>query len=231
MSNNWPDFPISVYEATGGLIGDSVIICGGWGEIFIPGWGNVYNPVNECYSMTSEKATIVTQMSVGRSSAASIVINDNTLWITGGSGSNSELLASTEYVTLTETMPGPTMPIGLLNHAIVAINSTFSMVIGGLDENRIQTLMMTGNLQTISTYFYDHNEEEWITGPSLMNARESHAAGMVTDEVTSEHFVVVTGGKDSSFYLDSTEILQDGEWVQGKINNTICRLLKNLLVA
>ena len=225
MSNNWPDFPISVYEATGGLIGDSVIICGGW--------DNGYNTVNECYSLTSEKATIVTHMSVGRSSAASIVINDNTLWITGGSGSfGGEFLASTEYVTLTETMPGPTMAIGLFHHAIVAINSTFSMVIGGTDENWVQTLMTTGTMQTISTYFYDHNEEEWITGPSLTKARESHAAGMVTDEVTSEHFVVVTGGKEySSLYLDSTEILQDGEWVQGKINDTICRHLKNLLVA
>ena len=29
------------------------------------------------------------------------------------------------------------------------------------------------------------------------------------------------------FYdLDSTESLQDGEWVQGKISNTICHLLE-----
>jgi hypothetical protein len=223
MCNNWSDFPISVYEATGGLIGDSVIICGGW--------GNGYNTVKECYSLTSEKATFVTHMSVGRASAASIVINDNTLWVTGGSGGSGsiggEFLASTEYVTLTETMPGPTMPIGLFHHAMVAINSTFSMVIGGTAGNWIQTLIMTGTAQTILTYFYDHNEEEWITGPSLMQARESHAAGIVTDEVTGEHFVAVTGGiNDDSGHLNSTEILQDGEWVQGKINDTICHLLK-----
>ena len=29
--NNWPHFPISVKEATSGLIGDTVIICGGLG--------------------------------------------------------------------------------------------------------------------------------------------------------------------------------------------------------
>ena len=55
----------------------------------------------------------------------------------------------------------------------------------------------------------------------LMQARERHAAGIVTDEVTDEPFVAVTGGFINLEYgnyigdLDSTEILQDGEWVEG----------------
>ena len=55
-----------------------------------------------------------------------------------------------------------------------------------------------------------------------MQARYEHAAGIVTDEVTDEALVAVTGGSYYSngwIYLDSTEILQDGEWVQGNINN------------
>ena len=203
--NNWPDFPISVYKATGGLIGDTVIICGGWDDRG--------NAVDKCYSLTSnEKRTLVTHMSVGRSSAASVVINNDTLWVTGG------YTASTEYVTLTETILGPDLPMVLWGHAMVAINSTCSMVIGGGDENWDHSK---------STYFYDHNDEEWINGPSLMLARESHAAGIVTDEVTGEHFVAVTGGYYSGT-LDSTEILQDGEWVQGKIDFTRCYLLETL---
>ena len=74
MCNNWPDFPIGVRGATGGLIGDTVIICG----------GSDGSSVDECYSLTSEKATLVTHMSVGRRYAASIVLHDNTLWVTGG---------------------------------------------------------------------------------------------------------------------------------------------------
>ena len=82
MCNNWPDFPIGVDGATGGLIGDTVIICGGFDTWY----------VDECYSLTSEKATLVTHMSVGRQFAASIVLNDNTLWVTGGynQGSNED---------------------------------------------------------------------------------------------------------------------------------------------
>ena len=71
-----------------------------------------------------------------------------------------------------------------------------------------------------NTFFYDHNEGEWTTGPSLMKARSGHAAGIVTDEMTNEQFVAVTGGW-SCDVLASTEILQDGEWVQGKIDKSI----------
>ena len=203
MCNNWPDFPISIQGATGGLIGDAVIICGGYAG------GSI---VDECYSLTSEKATLVTHMSVSRLDAASIVINDNTLWVTGGSyyGNYGGSLASTDNVTVNGTMIGPDLPMALKYHAMVAINSTCSMVIGGYHNPD----------SFASTFFYDHNEDEWITGPSLMQARDSHAAGIVTDEVTGEHFVAVTGGYYSDT-LDSTEILQDREWVQGIISNTI----------
>merc|ERR1712051_1136868 len=97
--------------------------------------------------------------------------------------------------------------MALKKHAMVAINRTCSMVIGGEDENWDDSA---------STFFYDHNEGEWITGPSLMQARHNHAAGIVTDEVTDEHFVALTGCLGCG-YLDSTEILQDGKWVQGPL--------------
>ena len=198
MCNKWPKFPIGVSVVTGDLIGNAAIICGG---------RNASSYINECYSLTSEKATLVTQMSVGRLYTASIVFNDNTLWITGGF--NGTLLVSTEYVTVTGTIFGPNLPMALAHHAMVAINSTCSMVIGGYDEEVEHSA---------STFYYDRSEGEWITGPILIQGRNRHAAGIVTDEVTDEHFVAVTGGYYYySYNLDSTEILQDGEWVQGKI--------------
>ena len=121
---NWPEFPVRLDGATGGLVGDTVIICGGFN-------GTVNYALNDCYSLTSEKATLVTHMSVWRASAASIVFNDNALWVTGGSNHIVGLHASTEYVTITKTMPGPDLPMALEAHAMVAINSTCSMVIGG----------------------------------------------------------------------------------------------------
>ena len=138
---------------------------------------------------------------------------------------------STEYVTVTGTVPGPDLPRAMYGHAMVAINSTCSMFIGGSVDRSY-------GYHYASTFFYNHNEGElhhfgnWTNGPSLIQGRRYPAAGIVTDEVTDEHFVVVTGGDvaDLSVFayyvdLDSTEILQDGEWVQGKINDTICYLL------
>ena len=218
-----PDFNISVVGATGGLMGDAVIICGG-------GLHNENTNYDECYRFTSEKATLVTHMLVERQNAASIVLNDIILWVTGGwSGA---YLASTEYVTVTGTMLGPNLPQALTNHAMVAVNKTFSMVIGGISASTSFNDKQEQHEQN-RTFFYDHNEGEWITGPSLMQARINHAAGIVTDDVTDEPFVVVTGGftggryySDGWFCMDSTEILQDGEWIQGKIINTICHLLE-----
>ena len=130
------------------------------------------------------------------------------VYIAGGGFGNTGLLASTEYVTMSGTIPGPDLPMVLARHAIVAINSTCSMVIGGM-----------GYDYYASTFFYDHIEGEWTNGPSLMEVRFDHAAGLVTDEVTDEHYVAVTGGTSGggASVSDSTEILQDGEWVQGKI--------------
>ena len=197
MCNNWPDFPRDLMGATGGLIGNTIIICGGYSDGY----------EGQCYSLTSEKAMKVQPMSIERMFASSIVLNDNKLWVTGGY--DSGILASTDYVTVTGSIHGPDLPMSLYRHAIVAINSTFSMVIAGFSNDF-----------SASTFYYDHNEGEWTTGPSLMQARYRHAAGIVTDEVTDENFVAVTGG-----YGDSTEILQDGNWVQGNINNaTICYL-------
>ena len=201
MCNNWPDFPIGVVGATGGVIANTVMICGGLGTSY----------VDECYSLTSEKRTLVTHMSVGRSGAASIVRNDKTLWVTGGYGGG----ASTEYVTMTGTMPGPDLPMALSSHAMVAINRTCSLVIGG-----DRTGWIGWDSHSASTFYYDHHEGEWINGSSLMEVRNGFAAGIVTDEVTDEHFVAVTGG-----FADSTEILFDGNWVQGKTDDTMVTFL------
>ena len=112
-------------------------------------------------------------------------------------------------------MTGPDLPMALAGHAMVAINSTCSLVIGGLPDEA------SGN--SALTSYYDHIEGEWINGPSLMQGRVIHAAGIVTDEVTDEHFIAVTGGfnYDSEYYLYSTEILQDGNFVQGKITHPL----------
>ena len=200
------------------------MICGGCND----GFGhytcqNDNSITDECYSFTSQKTTLVTHMAVERTNAASIVLNDNTLWITGGLGKYGRL-ASTEHVKMSGSMPGPDLPTALESHAMAAINSTVSMVIGGWDGS--------GMDGTESTYYHYHIKGEWSNGPSLIQTRHRHAVGIVTDEETNEEFVAVTGGNffddssqtgiyDSQVFIGSSEVLQDGKWIKGIVKNTI----------
>ena len=74
----------------------------------------------------------------------------------------------------------------------------------------------SGGGYSAETFIYNHNHGNWSDGPSLFQARSSHAAGIVTDEVTHETHAIVTGGYSDSGYLKSTEILKGGSWTLGE---------------
>ena len=193
--NDWAEFPKDVVAATGGVIQDVVVICGG---------GYASTEFNECYSLNGQAATLITHMSAKRQYAASLVIDKTKLWITGGVH-----LASSEYITLEGIEPGPELPTIIDSHALVAIDNTLSMLIGG---------STTENVATKTTHYFDHQSHNWIQGPDLMQARWQHAAGIVTDQVTNEKLVIVTGGfHNPGITLDSTEMLINNQWNQGKI--------------
>ena len=102
----------------------------------------------------------------------------------------------------------------LINIGLHCINRSKS------NQNKIISSSPSNLGTSVNTFFYDHNEGEWITGPSLMNPRSSFAAGIVTDLATDEQLVAVTGGWSCDI-LTSTEILQNGEWVQGKTEKSV----------
>ena len=103
-------------------------------------------------------------------------------------------------------IPGPNLPVELEGHEMVAINSSYSMVIGG-----------TGGYGTSKmTYYYDHTDHHWIDGPAMISNRFDFAAGIATDEVTMEKLVIVTGGRTFYSRLSSTEVLLGNQWLQGE---------------
>ena len=50
----------------------------------------------------------------------------------------------------------------------------------------------------------------------MIQKRDSHAAGIVTDEASQGKFVVITGGSQNDRFLKSSEILIGDIWVLGK---------------
>ena len=208
----WSDRPYNVRGAVGGLIDNTPLVCGGEFKDF----EGKYHTLGECHSLSRQKSTLITNMSYKTKFAASIVLNGTTLWITGGIAGgfdgyiDDETLAFTEYITLQGADIGPEMPQPLSHHVILGLNSTFSMITGG----RSFDYDLSG-----LTFFFDHGLQEWTNGPNMIEARFDHAAGIVTDKVSEEQIMVVTGGMGGVNYwliLSTTEVFFENQWFSGK---------------
>ena len=92
---------------------------------------------------------------------------------------------------------------------MTAIDDTASLLSGGLAN---------GNAASAKTWYYNHNTEAFTSGPDLLEGRRTHGSAINEDKVTKAKIVVVTGGQDNgNAYLDSTEMLINGQWKTGTI--------------
>ena len=204
-----------IYGATGGWVGNLFIVCGG--DVF-----STKSSTKDCYQIGKEFTSFHGFMKKKRLNAASIVL-DESLWILGGSG-DSNSMTTTEYISAHNgsSRDGPYMPygvngrpIGLWGHAAIKINSTTSMLIGGTEK------VGTSYSYIAKCWFYSHLTGQWINGPDLLQARTGHTAGLLTDSVSQESFVVVSGGRETNnMGFDSVEILnlkEGTKWISGKL--------------
>ena len=77
---------------------------------------------------------------------------DTSLWISGGIMDNN-VYESSEFIIIGEdgnitTSKGPDLPIPLFKHAMVSINNTLSMIIGGLSSDLFK--------ESALTFWYDN---------------------------------------------------------------------------
>ena len=196
-STSLPNYPKDLEGTTGQFLDDTAIICGG------------YPYTNECFSLrkgaTSFKS--IAQMNEARRFAKSIVTQGR-IWVTGGFDGTA-LYSSTEYIPESSTSE-PSLPEPLYGHAIVSINDTTSMLIGGWTNS---------NSYSPKTRYFIHQSQTWIHGPRLINRRGDHTAGLITDHVTHSQHIAVVGGTGYGFaILDTVEILFNGEtqWKEGR---------------
>jgi len=190
---------LALTEAVGSLV-DKPVICGG----YIVSENSVSD---KCYSFVPGGWTNFANMAEKRSGAAA-VSHKGTLHIFGGFDSSGNWLKSTEMVTIgQDTTRGKDMPQPLAGHAISKINGTFSLITGGL----------TSTYVTVSTtWFYNHDDEEFTRGPNLLQPRFWHASGILQDHADGKNIVAIIGGRDNkNDGLKSTELLIDGGWQTG----------------
>ncbi len=149
-------YPTSAYSATGGLVGNTALICGGG----ISG-GTYYN---SCYSLKEDGAWKLDESSdlnTARHHAANGYVIMNSKLVLAG-GFNGNRLATIEVVAPNEesvTLP-ISLPAGIAGSCIVPWDTNTFMIIGGYSGSDRR-----------ETYFFNMVNNERTNGPSLLTAR------------------------------------------------------------
>ena len=208
------DFPLNISGAVGTLLGDYPVICGG----YTAGW-----VTNKCYKLNEAKQyTEFATMQKPRDYAG-IIPHENKVWITGGENEKHQRIKTTEFILASGiSTPGPDLPIALEGHAMSKLNLSTSMIIGGFYNSNSSEYYddLSDRIPSDKTWYFDHHTEKFSDGPSLIENRIGHTAGVVKDSVyTEEKRVVVVGGqnKENGIFtsLKSVEWLVSGTWEQG----------------
>jgi hypothetical protein len=188
------------------------------GRLFICGGGsNSTTAFSDCHTLINGVWTLTNNLKeVRRFSGVSEFPNQNGPYkyiLTGGFNINLDLsknvLSSNEVLTANgwKTVLPP-LPVSMMGHCMVTINSTFVMAIGGRQNE---------SDYSAKTFFLDLTKCGWKEGPQLAVGRNSHRCLRIPkDEGSSEMVTMVVGGIQKSatastgLGLSSTEILEDG---------------------
>ena len=193
------NFPVEISSGVGGNLQGTPVVCGGYSSTYS----------DKCYKFTTTGGwQEFASMKDKRGYAAGIVYNKK-LHVFGG-WDGSQYLQSSEIISEDGgVIDGPDLPTAVWNHAITAVNSTVSILSGGITN---------ANSASSQTWFYNHETGTFSSGPTLLEGRRSHASATIVDKVTKAKIPVVTGGwNNNNGCLDSTELLIDGQWQTGKI--------------
>ena len=164
---------------------------------------------DKCYKFTNGSWKEFTNMKQERRNAAGILYKKE--WHIFGGWKKKSLYSNTSEIISQdgEVKNGPYLPTGFFDHAITSYNEKLSILTG---ENRLDDAL---------TWYYNHENGEFTSGPKLNRARRDHASATLVDKVTNEKIPVVAGGlgksEDSEPYptQESTEMLINGKWQIG----------------
>ena len=191
------DFPLENMGAVGANLHGTPVVCGGIFSGF---------PVQTCYKFTNAGWQEFASMKEKRDLAAGVMYK-NKFHVFGGYNGSSYLQTSELISIYGGAEYGPDLPTTvLLNHAITSINSTASILSGGITS--------ATNYSPL-TWYFNHETSIFSPGPSLLQGRRLHGSTTIVDKVTQAKVPMVTGGYGNSGRLDSTELLINGHWQSG----------------
>jgi hypothetical protein len=186
-------------------------------NIFHSSGSELHQNVSE---LETRDSTHNVSMLESRAFAASVVLNESTLWVTGGLGLGYQGLNSTELVNLNENKSFESsikLPINLQLHCLIKINEKQVMLVGGLSFNGPEA----------RTYLFDFDTMTWYPGFNLTYPRYGHSCGLFKKGGSAT--AVVVGGSNPvfAFVQKSVEMLDlemvgyGIQWYHGKQSHYI----------
>ena len=116
-------------RSVGGVLKGHPIICGGRNQKGT----RQCETLQDCYDIRAQKK--LSDLILKREAAASVVLDQDTLWIVGGHDSDVDSNSS-EFVRLEEPpIKGPNFPFTISCHTMVKVDENLIFVIGGIQED------------------------------------------------------------------------------------------------
>ena len=179
--NNLQNYPIRIISASGGVIGGSPIICGGYGKA---SGESRYENRKECYvyDKSSQTWKLHAIMNKKRRFSSSVVIN-GALWVLGGK--HRHTLDSTEYIHTNGTVvAGPNLPAPRSGHCSLTLHDGNVMIIGGHSGYH--------DLKTVLIFSPKNNS--FAQGPSMIHERFYFACTLFYSPMHDNRPVVLSAG-------------------------------------
>jgi hypothetical protein len=145
-------------------------------------------------------------------SPSPFVDGKSSLFVTGGSN-GTESVGGVNATSLSEVLNerkwenSLPLPVPLLFHCTVLLNSTTVIAIGGSSETDLRP-------QSQNTYLLNSEHETWTEGPMLNKARLAMSCGRIRKNGQSHQYsIIAVGGWDGS-YMSTVEIFDEetGKW-------------------
>ena len=211
-STNLTEYPTNIASATGQLMDDKIVICGGTPRAGIS--------TNRCYQLKhgNDSFQLVYSMKMERWHCDSILLQGNML-VTGGENTHYQKSDTGEYINQqlgNNSAPKPDihLPEPIMGHSLIKINESTLFLVGGF-VNQAPNIISTNK-----THYWMNDKNQWRSGPDLKNMRGCHTAGLLIDHATNTKIVAVVGGEPhccDGVAIDSVELLiQDqNDWITG----------------
>ena len=195
---NLPSYPYSMRYATGGVINNSPIICGGYRRSGSP------REQESCYRFneSSNSWNLHSTMSSRRSNhAASVLPGIAQLFISGGLDGSS-LLASTEFIDADGSVTsGPNLPVARYGHCMVTLHDSKVIIIGGYPSSLNQNVLV-----------FNPADNSYTTGPSMSYERRHSACTLFHSDLHNGRPVVLAAGGSGQATAEVYDYTNSNQW-------------------